>query len=88
MALFEYMVMAKPVVVPRYGPIEDVMTPHQEGLFFEPDDGSMFAGCLLELIDDKLKRERLGQNGRTKILQNHLWQHNAKKVIEIYKGIK
>jgi len=86
-ALFEYMAMAKPVVVPKIGPIEDVITHDYNGLLFEPGNSDSFIRQLIKLIDHKEIRIRLGRNAKDTILKNHLWKHNAEKIINIYNSL-
>ena len=87
MTLFEYMALGKPVVVPRYGPIECIVKHENEGCLFEPGNATQFEQCLIDLIDDEKKRKDYGTRGREKIIKYYLWEHNAEKVIEIYRNI-
>jgi len=87
-ALFEYMSMGKPVVVPRYGPIESIVQEGKEGFLFDPVDGERFVGALCELIKDEGKRRRFGERARHKILEDHTWEKNALNIIEFVKTIK
>ena len=83
MTLFEFMIMAKPVVVPRYGPIERIVNNGENGYLFDPEDEEEYASQLVRLVRNKERRIALGERARQTILEHHLWRHNAKKVLEI-----
>ncbi len=85
MKIFEYMAMAKPVVAPRLSPIEDVITDKLDGVLFQPQDIDSFKNCLAGLYDDLKTREAIGKKAKDTILSNHLWKHNAKKVLQAYR---
>ncbi|MFH1678408.1 MAG: glycosyltransferase family 4 protein [Candidatus Omnitrophota bacterium] len=86
--LFEYMAMAKPVVAPDLGPIEDVISHNSNGLLFKLNDAETFKQAILELAEDRERRISIGSQAREVVLKRHLWRHNAKRIIEIYKGLR
>ncbi len=81
--LFEYMAMGKPVVAPRLRPIESVIQHGIDGWLFEKDQPRSLRESLSVLIEDRHKREFLGQNARRKILEKHTWLKNAGRVVEM-----
>ena len=85
--LFEYMAMGKAVVAPRLGPMEDVITDGVNGVLFEPKDENSLRKCLLDLINDSHKREKIGKEARNTVLSRHLWRHNAERVVQMYNGV-
>jgi len=85
--LFEYMAMAKPVVAPRYQPIEAIVTHDVDGLIFEANSRESLKNILEGIIGDAGKRHDIGANARRKIIENHTWLNNAKKVVDIYAGV-
>jgi glycosyltransferase involved in cell wall biosynthesis len=85
--LFEYMAMGKAVVAPRLGPMEDVITDGINGVLFEPKDENSLRKCLLDLIDDPHKREKIGKEARNNVLSKHLWRHNAERVVQMHNGV-
>ncbi|MDE2010538.1 MAG: glycosyltransferase family 4 protein, partial [Candidatus Omnitrophica bacterium] len=86
-ALFEYMAMGKPVVAPRYQPIESIVDDGQDGLLFEPVDDGQFMKMLIELLQDKEKRTRLGRQARQKIEKEYTWENNARKILKLAEGL-
>jgi glycosyltransferase involved in cell wall biosynthesis len=85
--LFEYMAMEKAVVAPDFQPIRRIVDHDQDGLIFAPDDRGQLRRCLERLLDDAELRARLGANARRKILAQHLWRHNAEKVLQIHQRV-
>jgi glycosyltransferase involved in cell wall biosynthesis len=87
-ALFEYMIMGKAVVVPGYEPIAAIVAHNQNGKLFVPDNLSQFVSEVIHLVQSSDERRKLGQNAREKILRSHLWKNNAQAVLEIYARIQ
>lgn len=82
--LFEYMIMGKATIAPRLEPIEFVATDGEHVALFESGDSQSFVEVAIKLASDGELRERLGRNARAKILREHLWIHNAQRVVDIY----
>ena len=82
--LFEYMFMTKPVAAPSLAPILDVINDGENGVLFEPENKVSFEMKLRELMDNPSKRGELGGNAHRAVLNGHLWEFNAKKIIAIY----
>lgn len=82
--LFEYMLMGKAILAPRYEPIECIVTSGEEGRLFEAGNDEDLRRALVELELDAGLREREGMRGREKILKSHLWRHNAEKIEAVY----
>ena len=85
MKVFEYMSMEKPVVVPQFGPLYEVVTNGQEGFLFGPENISEFSCFLDKLIMDEGLRQEMGRKARYKIIEKHNWHKNASSVIEFFK---
>lgn len=75
--LFEYGALAKPVVMPRYQPIEDVLVDGKNGLLFEPGSVADLADKILRLLQDEQLRSVIGENLYQDIVSKHTWTHNA-----------
>lgn len=43
----------------------------------------MMVDSIIELIDDKRLRDRLGAAGRRMVEEKYTWEHNAQAVIDI-----
>lgn len=88
MKLFEYMAMGKAVIMPRLGPIEDVATDGHNCVMFEPGDKESLKSALHDLIKDAGKRARIGHAALKTVQENHTWEKNARKIIEITEIVK
>jgi glycosyltransferase involved in cell wall biosynthesis len=63
----------KPVIGCRSGAIPTVITEGQDGLLVSYQDAPELANAIVELLQDDRLRERLGQQGREKVLANYTW---------------
>ncbi len=83
MKIYEYMSMARPVVAPRLGPIEDGITDGVHGILFAPRDRKGLANALTMLLEREDLRESMGASGRSHILKEHTWMKNADRVLAL-----
>jgi len=80
MKLFEYMAAGKPVVLPRYKPLLEIVTDGQEGLFFFPHGASELKHSLRRLMSFMELRKQLGCQGRKLVLKQYTWRSNSERV--------
>lgn len=85
--LFEYMAMAKPVIVSRSGQLADIIQHRQNGMLVEPENPRQVAEAILELAHDPDLRERLGQAACRTVEARHTWEHNAQAVVDLYERL-
>ena len=86
-AYLEAWMCGKPVIGARIGPTSDVIDDGVNGLLAKPNDPGDLAAKLLELLSDPGKRERMGQNGRTKTLERFTWDRIIDKMEHIYRDV-
>src|SRR5258705_10760022 len=79
--LFEYMAMGKRIVASRLGQIADVLEHERTALLVEPGNVNALAAAILQLVDSKALRVRLGEKAREAAVREHTWKHNAQRVI-------
>ena len=79
--LFEYMAMAKAVLVPSYASIQEVVIHGENGMLFDPDNGQSLIDGLELLLKDSELRKTLGKNARQFVLQNNTWEKNARQIL-------
>ena len=82
--LFEYMAMGKGIVASRLGQIADVLEHERTALLVEPGNVNALAAAILQLVDSKALRVRLGEKAREAAVREHTWKHNAQRVINTY----
>ena len=82
MKLFEYLASGKPVVLPAYQPLLDVVKNKQEGLFFGPGNSEELRHAIFKLIESPNLCKFLGRNGRNLVNRKFTWKNNVFSVIE------
>jgi len=82
-ALFEFMAMGKPVVVPDLGPMRDVVAHKLTGLIFPHADYDALKETLLRLIEDANLRRTVGDAAKRTALKRHTWTENARFTIRL-----
>ena len=86
MKIFEYMALGKPVVVPDYAPLLDVIEDGVEGRVFAARNVEQLAECMAMLLTDKAAHSRMGAQARNKILIKHNWRKNAETILAMLPG--
>lgn len=66
----EAMLCRKPVIAAKHGGITEIIIHEESGLLFEPNNSVALEMCLRTLIDDRIKREVLGQKGYNRAVAN------------------
>jgi glycosyltransferase involved in cell wall biosynthesis len=85
-ALFEFMAMGKPCLVPDLGPMRDVIEDHVTGIMFPHGDYASFASALVRLVEDPALRSQLGARARDTVFKRHTWAANARFVVQLAAG--
>ncbi|HXY13181.1 MAG TPA: glycosyltransferase family 4 protein [Terriglobales bacterium] len=85
-ALFEFMAMGKPCVVPDLGPIRDVIDNHVTGIMFPHADYAALEKALRRLVEDPALRTQIGAQARQLVLERHTWTVNARFVVQLATG--
>lgn len=88
MKIFEYMSMAKPVIAPRLGPLEDVIINGQEGILFNPGEVDSMQAAFEQLLQNPSLHSEMAYKARENIILNHTWRKNAEKIIQMYHNIR
>lgn len=78
----EYMAMGKPVVC--FETSENIKTAGEAALYADNNDVKQYAALLDRLLDDVDLRERMGQIGRSRVLNGLTWNHQATQLILAY----
>jgi glycosyltransferase involved in cell wall biosynthesis len=85
-ALFEFMAMSKPCVVPDLGPMRDVIDDNVTGIMFPHADYSSLKNALLRLVEDSVLRNHVGARARQAVFERHTWAANARFVVHLALG--
>jgi glycosyltransferase involved in cell wall biosynthesis len=60
----------------------------ETGITFRAGHTGDLCAALARLMDDGDQREELGTRALAHVLQNHLWLHNAQKVMSLYEEVR
>jgi glycosyltransferase involved in cell wall biosynthesis len=85
-ALFEFMAMGKPCVVPDLGPMRDVIEDNVTGIMFPHADYRALRRALLRLIEDSALRTQVGARARQTVFKRHTWAANARFIVRLATG--
>lgn len=69
--------MAKPVIASRAGGVPDAVIDGKTGLLVAPGDPDAVAKAVAALMDDPALWERLGRDGRARVLEEFTWKLQA-----------
>ncbi|MEA2089585.1 MAG: glycosyltransferase family 4 protein [Thermoproteota archaeon] len=88
----EAMCMEKPVVVGASGVsgMREIVVPcgqDQCGFHVNPNDPADIAWGIVNTIQNSKTREKLGENGRKRVLEEFTWSAVAKRTIDLYKQV-
>jgi len=83
--LFEYMAMGKPVIASAVGAIPEYVD--GAGLLYPEGDIAALADRIRELLSDADLAERLGREGRHRVVERYNWTEVARETLGLYKAI-
>jgi glycosyltransferase involved in cell wall biosynthesis len=85
LTLQEAQLMKKPVVATNVGGIPELMKDNETGFLIEKGNADEWIKKLSILIEDKQKREDMGNNGKKFVEENFSWDKIAKEFLKILK---
>lgn len=81
--IFEYMAMGKPVIAPRYGPIEEIIQDDKTGILFTPRDKTGLCNAIQRLLNNSELKNKIETSARDYVFSYHTWTANVKKILFI-----
>jgi glycosyltransferase involved in cell wall biosynthesis len=81
----EYMALGKPVVA--FDLVETRTSAGDAALYARPNDIEEFASHVERLLDDPELRERLGREGRRRVVEALCWEHSAPHLLATYASL-
>lgn len=82
--VLEYLSSGKPIVASNLKPIADIVG--KNAILVEPGDSQSIADGIIQLLNDKELRSRLGKGGK-EIIKNYSWQNIGDKINEAYESM-
>lgn len=86
-AVIEASACEKPVVVSNVGGLPEVVESDVTGFIVPPRNPEKTAEAIERLILDKPLRERMGKDGRKRVIKFYNWENNVAQMIELYKNL-
>jgi len=84
--IIEAMACEKPVIATNVWGALDIVTP-ETGILVEPENPNALAEAILGLIQDPIKRQLMGKNGRKHVENNFTIEHTLKKIYALYERV-
>jgi glycosyltransferase involved in cell wall biosynthesis len=84
LVLIEAWACGRPVIGTRVGAIASVIDEEENGLLVEYLDPDSMAQAILKLMGDPALRVKLGEAGRSKLLENYTWQIVTDRLRAVY----
>lgn len=81
----EYMAMRKPVVA--FNISETRYTAQEAAVYVEGNDTAEFGNKIIELIDDPVRRQEMGEFGRRRVESALTWDHSKPNLLEAYRRV-
>ncbi len=83
--VMEYMALGKPIV--QFDLTEGRYSAQEASLYANKNDEKDLADKIVTLLDDKDMRERMGNYGRTRVLNELSWDYEAPKLLNAYEAL-
>jgi glycosyltransferase involved in cell wall biosynthesis len=83
--IMEYMALGKPIV--QFDLAEGRYSAQQASLFAIKNDALDLARKIVELLDDPVRRARMGQYGRRRVESELEWRHEVPKLLAAYEAL-
>ncbi|RZU12223.1 glycosyltransferase involved in cell wall biosynthesis [Kribbella rubisoli] len=81
----EYMAFELPVVA--FDLIETKVSAADAAVYVEPNDVAQYGEAIVELLDDEVRRRRMGKLGRERVEQVLAWKHQQKAYLQVYDAL-
>jgi glycosyltransferase involved in cell wall biosynthesis len=81
----EYMAFELPVVA--FDLIETKVSAAHAAVYVEPNDVAQYGEAIVDLLDDEVRRRRMGKLGRERVEQVLAWKHQQKAYLQVYDAL-
>jgi glycosyltransferase involved in cell wall biosynthesis len=86
--LFEYMAMGRGIVASDLDQIGEVLEHERTALLVPPRDVEALASAMRRLIESRQLRERLGQQARERVLEQHTWREHVRRTVDALEQVR
>jgi len=84
----EAMACGTPVLATTAGAFPEVIEDGTSGVLVPPADARALAGGIVALLDDAPRRQRLGQEGRRRIVDHFSWRRTGERTHALYEEVR
>lgn len=82
--MFEYMAAGIPVIASDFPMWRDIVIKNDCGVCVDPMDPEAIAAAITTILNDEAAAKRMGENGRTAVLNHYTWETEAAKLVAFY----
>lgn len=83
--IMEYMALGKPIV--QYDLKEGRASAQEASLYATNTSTQDFANKIIQLLDDPITRQRMGEFGRQRVVNELSWSHEKERLLAVYRSI-
>src|SRR5919205_659276 len=83
--IMEYMALGKPIV--QFDLAEGRYSAQEASLYARRNDALDLAQKIAELLDDPARRQRMGEFGRRRVIEELEWRHEVPKLLAAYEAL-
>jgi glycosyltransferase involved in cell wall biosynthesis len=85
--IFQYMAMAKPVIVSDCKPLRRIVEETKCGLVVPPEDPESLAKAVVQQYRNSECAQNIGKNGREWVMKKYNWGLESEKLVKLYKQL-
>ena len=79
----EAMAAGKAVVATRVGGVPEVVVDGTTGILVPPEDPYALAQAIIAILQDPVRRDRMGAAGRQRVIREFTWRHYVDKLVPL-----
>lgn len=87
-AVLEASACAKPVVVSDADGLKEIVLQNKTGIIVEKENSKLAAEAILYLLENPKVAKKMGEEGRSFVLENYDWNKSLEKMLSVYKSFK
>jgi len=80
--IMDYMSFKKPII--QFETVEGKVTAGESAIYIKENNEKLFAEAIIELLNDKSKRKKMGDAGWSRLCQSMTWSLQQSKLIAAY----